>query len=142
TEFNAIVNAHFRVTPPAGTPLLQGVVNGLCEWLFAFPDRLSVTISGADRLINVPRERLAADIWAEIAQITGVGVEMPPWQIVKERRATFSATPEQDSKRPAAATDWDNLVLAGDWTQTGLPATLEGAVRSGNAAADIVMARN
>jgi uncharacterized protein with NAD-binding domain and iron-sulfur cluster len=67
---------------------------------------------------------------------------MPPWQIVKERRATFSATPEQDSKRPAAATGWANLVLAGDWTQTGLPATLEGAVRSGNTAADIIMARN
>jgi uncharacterized protein with NAD-binding domain and iron-sulfur cluster len=67
---------------------------------------------------------------------------MPPWQIVKERRATFSATPGQDSKRPPAATDWQNLVLAGDWTQTGLPATLEGAVRSGNAAADLVIARN
>jgi uncharacterized protein with NAD-binding domain and iron-sulfur cluster len=67
---------------------------------------------------------------------------MPPWQIVKERRATFSATPRQDSKRPAAATDWANLVLAGDWTQTGLPATLEGAVRSGNQAVDLVIARN
>jgi squalene-associated FAD-dependent desaturase len=141
-EFNAIVNAHFRVAPPVGTPLMQGVVNGLVEWLFAFPDRLSVTISGADRLIDTPRESLAADIWAEVAEITGLGPDMPPWQIVKERRATFSATPEQDSKRPAAATDWANLMLAGDWTQTGLPATLEGAVRSGNAAADLVIARN
>jgi squalene-associated FAD-dependent desaturase len=141
-EFNAIVNAHFRVTPPPGTPLMQGVVNGLVEWLFAFPDRLSVTISGADRLIDAPREALAADIWKEVAEITGLGPDMPPWQIVKERRATFSATPGQDSKRPPAATDWQNLVLAGDWTQTGLPATLEGAVRSGNAAADLVIARN
>jgi uncharacterized protein with NAD-binding domain and iron-sulfur cluster len=66
---------------------------------------------------------------------------MPPWQIVKERRATFSATPQQDSKRPAAATEWFNLVLAGDWTQTGLPATLEGSVRSGNIAAGIITAR-
>ena len=142
SEFNAIVNAHFRVAPSPGTPLMQGVVNGLVEWLFAFPDRLSVTISGADRLIDAPRETLAADIWAEVAEITGLPADMPPWQIVKERRATFSATPGQDSKRPSAATDWANLVLAGDWTQTGLPATLEGAVRSGNAAADLVIARN
>jgi hydroxysqualene dehydroxylase len=141
SEFNAIVNAHFRVAPPAGTPLMQGVVNGLVEWLFAFPDRLSVTISGADRLIDTPRESLAADIWAEVAQITGLGPDVPPWQIVKERRATFSATPEQDSKRPTAATNWTHLVLAGDWTQTGLPATLEGAVRSGKAAADLAIAR-
>lgn len=142
SEFNAIVNAHFRIVPPAGTPLILGVVNGLVEWLFAFPDRLSVTISGADRLIDAPRETLAADIWAEVAKMTGLGAEMPPWQIVKERRATFSATPQQDNKRPAAATEWSNLVLAGDWTQTGLPATLEGAVRSGNIAAGIITERN
>jgi squalene-associated FAD-dependent desaturase len=141
TEFNAVVNAHFRVAPPPGTPLMLGVVNGLIEWLFAFPDRLSVTISGADRLIDTPRESLAADIWAEVAKISGLGPEMPPWQIVKERRATFSATPEQDSKRPTAVTRWTNLVLAGDWTQTGLPATLEGAVRSGNKAAELIAAR-
>jgi hypothetical protein len=141
SEFNAIVNAHFRIVPPAGTPLMLGVVNGLVEWLFAFPDRLSVTISGADRLIDTPREILAAEIWAEVAKMTGLGPEMPPWQIVKERRATFSATPQQDSKRPAAATEWFNLVLAGDWTQTGLPATLEGSVRSGNIAAGIIAAR-
>jgi squalene-associated FAD-dependent desaturase len=141
SEFNAIVNAHFRIVPPPGTPLILGVVNGLVEWLFAFPDRLSVTISGADRLIDAPRETLAADIWAEIMKITGLGPDMPPWQIVKERRATFSATPQQDSKRPAAATKWANLVLAGDWTKTGLPATLEGAVRSGKRAADLIGAR-
>jgi squalene-associated FAD-dependent desaturase len=141
SEFNAIVNAHFRVAPPPGTPLLQGVVNGLVEWLFAFPDRLSVTISGADRLIDAPRDALARDVWVEVAEITGLPAHIPPWQIVKERRATFSATPEQDSKRPAAATDWANLVLAGDWTQTGLPATLEGAVRSGNEAAALIIAR-
>ena len=141
SQFNAIVNAHFRVAPPPGTPLLQGVVNGLVEWLFAFPDRLSVTISGADRLIDAPRDALARDVWVEVAEITGLPAHIPPWQIVKERRATFSATPEQDSKRPAAATDWANLVLAGDWTQTGLPATLEGAVRSGNEAAALIIAR-
>jgi squalene-associated FAD-dependent desaturase len=142
SEFNAIVNAHFRVAPPPGAPLMLGVVNGLIEWLFAFPDRLSVTISGADRLIDAPRESLAAEIWAEVAKIVGLGPEMPPWQIVKERRATFSATPEQDNRRPAAATQWSNLVLAGDWTQTSLPATLEGAVRSGNRAAELIAARN
>jgi monoamine oxidase len=43
--------------------------------------------------------------------------------------------------RPVAKTDWGNLVLAGDWTATGLPATIEGAVRSGNRAADLVSKR-
>jgi uncharacterized protein with NAD-binding domain and iron-sulfur cluster len=64
---------------------------------------------------------------------------MPPWQIVKERRATFAATPDQVAKRPKAATRWRNLALAGDWTDTGLPATIEGAIRSGHKAAEIIL---
>jgi len=63
---------------------------------------------------------------------------LPPWQIVRERRATFAATVEQDRRRPGARTAWRNLLLAGDWTNTGLPATIEGAVRSGNRAAELV----
>jgi uncharacterized protein with NAD-binding domain and iron-sulfur cluster len=65
---------------------------------------------------------------------------LPPWQIVRERRATFEATPEQNALRPGAITSWKNLFLAGDWTDTGLPATIEGSVRSGNRAADLVLA--
>jgi uncharacterized protein with NAD-binding domain and iron-sulfur cluster len=60
-------------------------------------------------------------------------------RIVKERRATFAQTPEQVSRRPPAATRWRNLFLAGDWTATGLPATIEGAIRSGNLAADLAV---
>ena len=137
-EFQAIVNAHFRVTPKPNQPMILGVVNGLTEWLFAYPDHVSVTISGADRLLDRPREMLAAEIWREVAALTGLGPELPPWQIVKERRATFAATPMQNAKRPSAHTRWRNVVIAGDWTQTGLPATIEGAVRSGYKAASIV----
>jgi uncharacterized protein with NAD-binding domain and iron-sulfur cluster len=70
-----------------------------------------------------------------------ISADLPPWQIVKEKRATFAATPEQDLKRPSAKTAWRNMVLAGDWTDTGLPATLEGAVRSGEAAAALALRR-
>jgi len=61
---------------------------------------------------------------------------LPPWQIVRERRATFAALPRQEALRPGTRTAWQNLALAGDWTATGLPATIEGAIRSGNAAAE------
>lgn len=140
-ETRAIVNAHFRIMPKAGTPPVMGLVNATTEWIFAFPDRLSVTISNADRLVGLPRERLAQDIWGEVAAATGIAESLPPWQIVRERRATFAATPRQDAMRPGPKTAWNNLFLAGDWTATGLPATIEGAIRSGYRAADSVPTR-
>jgi hydroxysqualene dehydroxylase len=138
SEFRAIVNVHFRVEPPLELAPIIGVINATVEWLFAFPGRLSVTVSAADRLLDTPREELAAKIWREVAAVAGLPNVLPPWQIVRERRATFAATPAEDAKRPGAVTPWRNLVLAGDWTQTGLPATIEGAIRSGNRAADLV----
>ena len=141
TEFRAIVNAHFKIDPPPGLPAITGVIGGTVEWLFTFPGRLSVTISGADRLLNIPREELAAQIWQDVAQIAGIADELPPWQIVRERRATFAATPQENAKRPGTATRFRNLALAGDWTATGLPATIEGAIRSGQRAADWIAAK-
>jgi squalene-associated FAD-dependent desaturase len=138
-EFRAIVNAHFRIDPPAEQPPILGVINGTTQWIFAFPGRFSVTVSAGDALLDTPREQLARTIWAEVAQASALPAEpLPPWQIVRERRATFAATPAQDQRRPGARTAWRNLLLAGDWTNTGLPATIEGAIRSGNRAAELV----
>jgi len=145
SKFRAIVNAHFRFDPPKDAPAILGVVGGLVEWLFAFPQRLSVTISNGDRLVDMPREELAQAIWRDVCKAAGVQGELPPplppWQIVRERRATFEATPEQNALRPGPVTALKNLFLAGDWTDTGLPATIEGSVRSGDRAADLVLAR-
>ncbi|MGA7323440.1 MAG: hydroxysqualene dehydroxylase HpnE [Rhodomicrobium sp.] len=140
-EYRAILNAHYRIEPPRNCPKILGVINGTAEWIFAFPNRLSLTISGADRLMDRPREDLAASLWHEVSQVTGLPAELPPWQIVKEKRATFAATPDQDARRPDTKTRWRNLFLAGDWIQTGLPATIEGAIQSGERAAGMVMKR-
>jgi squalene-associated FAD-dependent desaturase len=138
-DFRAIVNAHFRIAPPAGSPAMLGVIGGTAEWIFTFPDRISVTVSGADAIVDKDREELARLIWSDVAKALKISADMPysipPWQIVKEKRATFAATPAQDARRPEAKTPWRNLFLAGDWTRTGLPATIEGALRSGEKAA-------
>ncbi len=134
-EFRAIVNAHFKIAPPTDAPGMLGLLGGTAEWIFSFPDRVSVTVSGADRLVDLPREELAEILWRDVAKAHGLPAALPVWQIVKEKRATFAATPAQTKKRPKAKTAWDNLVLAGDWTDTGLPATIEGAIRSGHKAA-------
>jgi squalene-associated FAD-dependent desaturase len=137
--FCSIVNGHFKIDAPAGAPRMVGVIGGTAQWLFAFEGRISTTISGADAVVDIPREEMAAALWADVAKVYGLSGAAPTWQIVKERRATFAATPDQVAKRPKAATRWRNLALAGDWTDTGLPATIEGAIRSGHKAADIVL---
>ncbi|MFO1247448.1 MAG: hydroxysqualene dehydroxylase HpnE [Alphaproteobacteria bacterium] len=143
-DFRAIVNAHFKMRAPlspesGGAPAMLGVIGGTAEWIFSFPDRISVTVSGADAIVDQDRETLAVRIWADVARALEITDPMPPWQIVKEKRATFAATPAQDARRPAAKTGWPNLFLAGDWTQTGLPATIEGALRSGESAAALAL---
>jgi squalene-associated FAD-dependent desaturase len=134
-RFEGILNGHFRRRPPAGAAAITGVLNSLVEWIFCFDDRISITVSGAHRWMDSPREALAQRLWNEVAQVLSVPAELPPWQVVKEKRATFLASVEQNGLRPAARTQWRNLVLAGDWVDTGLPATIEGALRAGDDAA-------
>jgi hypothetical protein len=144
TGSHAIVNAHFKLPAPATLPegsMLLGLVGGKAEWLFLRDGIASVTISAADRLIDEPAERLAADLWREVAAALELdGAVIPPNRIIKEKRATFAQTPEEVKRRPGAGTPWSNLRLAGDWTDTGLPATIEGAIRSGDRAAELVLA--
>jgi squalene-associated FAD-dependent desaturase len=138
-DFRAIVSGHFKIAPPEHAAPMTGLIGGAVEWVFAFPDRISVTISDADRFADRDREELAALCWREVAALFSLSAALPPWQIVKEKRATFAATPDQEKKRPGPETSWRNLFLAGDWTDTGLPATIEGAVRSGRRAAELAL---
>ena len=140
TRFAATVNVHFAVEPPFGLPPVTGLLNATAEWLIAFDVRLSVTVNAAERLLDVPHEALASTVWAEVAQAANLpATPMPDWQVVMEKRATFAALPDQETLRPGTRTRWNNLMLAGDWTATGLPATIEGAIRSGQKAADMLL---
>ena len=139
-RFCAIVNAHFACSSPPGSPMITALLGAASQWVVCHADRISVTISGADDLIDRDREALARQIWGEVTHALGLGAAaMPAWQVVKEKRATFAATPDQDARRPTARTRWRNLFLAGDWTQTDLPATIEGALRSGETASGLAL---
>ncbi|PXX23528.1 MULTISPECIES: hydroxysqualene dehydroxylase HpnE [Burkholderia] len=137
--FSAVVTAYFAAEPPAGSPLQTTVVNGVVDAVRAGGGQLAATIRDAGRWLDMPHDTLARRIWEDVARVTGAKPEtIPAWQLVVEPRAGFAAVPSQEMKRPAVRTRWTNLVLAGDWIATGLPATIEGAIRSGQLAADVL----
>lgn len=101
---------------------------------------MTVTFASADRWLATPHEELARTAWQEAARAMRLpAAPMPPWQVVAEAHATFAAVPAQEGLRAATRTRWPNFTLAGDWTATGLPATIEGAIRSGQKAADALL---
>jgi predicted NAD/FAD-dependent oxidoreductase len=121
-------------------PVATRLIGGTAEWVFRKREVLSVTVSAADRLVDTDAEALGRLLWRDVEQAYGLPSQpMPPAQIVKERRATFAATPPEIARRPPQRTRWSNLALAGDWTDTRLPATIEGAIRSGQAAAELLL---
>jgi squalene-associated FAD-dependent desaturase len=139
--FEAILNIHFRVTADPGLAGFIGVVGGTAEWIFVKDGIVSVTISAANRLVDLPAEAIAARVWSDVRAALGLPDPMPSVRVVKEKRATFAANAAQEGRRPQARTALANLVLAGDWTATGLPATIEGAIRSGRTAANLLGAK-
>jgi hypothetical protein len=145
--FESILNVHFKITAQGADPDVSaagfiGLVNSTAEWLFVRPDRISVTVSAANKLIDRRADELAVEIWRDVVKaldLVGAQADLPPFRVVKERRATIVANLVQEERRPGAETHIGNLALAGDWTDTRLPGTIEGAVRSGVTAAELIL---
>ncbi len=104
---------------------------------------LQVVVSAARSLRGLGREEITRRVADELARLFPAvrAATLVRSKVVTEHAATFSAVPGVDRFRPPQASPVPNLVLAGDWTATGWPATMEGAVRSGYLAAEAVLAR-
>lgn len=122
---------------------LQGLQDGLGQWIFdrrvaGHPGLIAVVISGRGEHVELDNRELGGRIQNELARLH------PDWpaplhtRVIREKRATFAATVNVDALRPYTSTPVAGLWLAGDFTATGLPATLEGAVVSGLRAAQAV----
>lgn len=147
-SFRSIVNGHFRVRPqdaaklrsPNESPII-GVFGGTAEWIFMRDDVVSTTTSAAEKIVDQSAEDIAAALWSDIRRVFHLEGDFTDtaWRIVKEKRATFAQTPEDVRRRPKTKPDVaSNLFLAGDWIDNGLPATIEGSLRSGRWAAEAV----
>jgi squalene-associated FAD-dependent desaturase len=131
-----------------------GFVGTTTQWMFNkrkifaagaehVPGYLSFVISGARSLVDLDNEELLDLVMKDLhAMIPGAReARVLKALVLKEKQATMAPSPECDRLRPAVSTPIPNFFLAGDWIQTGLPATIESAVAAGHAAAAAVAAR-
>ncbi|GAB1430606.1 hydroxysqualene dehydroxylase HpnE [Ignavibacteria bacterium] len=103
------------------------------EIISKYPGHIAITVSAGNELAEQYPEKTALHCADEIRRAfpEAAAAKLLAWQVVKEKSATFLATPEAEQYRLCTETPIKNLMLAGDWTATGLPATLEGAAQSG-----------
>jgi zeta-carotene desaturase len=112
------------------------------QWFFNKSEGryVQLVVSASRSLTEMPRNEIIALAVRELAEffpaVTGAKLEKA--HVIKEVRATFSARPGLEQLRPVSVTALQNFFLAGDWTRSGWPATMEGAVRSGYLAAEAV----
>ncbi len=146
-----IVNVHVWFDRPVMQETMIAVIDSPAQWVFnrsaivdgaAGPGQhLAVTISGARDEVTVSRDELAETIVAELTHLfpAARAARIEDVAVVKEVDATFAAAPGQAAERPGPHTPFPEVALAGAWTATGWPATMEGAARSGMRAARVAL---
>ena len=149
-EWAPIVNVHVWYDRPVIDEPFLAVLDSPLQWVFnrshieGLPgpgQHLCISVSGAREFAAMPRDALRERFLGEMARVFPVaaGAVVERFTVVRQVNATFRCTPGAQSMRPGQRTAVAGLALAGDWTQTGWPATMESAVRSGRLAAGAVL---
>lgn len=154
-RFSPIVSLYLWFDRPVMRGEFAAMLGTTSQWVFnrralaaappdvaaRYPGHVAITVSAGDAIAEQSPETLALHCAAETQSAfpEARGASLLAWKVIKEKSATFLATPDVEPRRPRPQTPLPNLFLAGDWTATGLPATLEGAAQSGLAAARLAM---
>jgi zeta-carotene desaturase len=141
-EHSPITGIHLWFDRPVTSLPHATLLDRTIQWMFNKSEgRYIQTVVSASRgLLEMPRQEIIELAVRELAEFFPAVKEarIEKAQVIKEVRATFSAKPGLETLRPGSVTALDNFFLAGDWTRSGWPATMEGAVRSGYLAAEAV----
>lgn len=143
----SILNIHYRLGKPVprgalGEGPFIGMISSDGQWAFVRDDVVSLTTSASHAIgtDDLPNDDVVAKIWRETQVALDLGgMEYERVRVIREKRATPDQSPEGARKRLKPETRWRNLFLAGDHTDTGVPATIEGSIRSGDRAAALAL---
>ena len=141
-ENSPIAGIHLWFDRPITSLPHAMLVDGLVQWVFDKGGGYYLgVVSAARELLALHSSEIVSATLAQLRQTFPGAREarLERSQVVKETRATYSCKPGLESLRPGASTALPNVFLAGDWTATGWPATMEGAVRSGYRAAEALL---
>ena len=142
-KYSSILNIHLWLKRNDFPKGFFGLINSPLHWVFNKGSHLNIVISDADELVNKSDDELIVMVKDEMKKFFLFDQELiSSYKIIKEKRATFIPSNNLINKRPAQKTPIKNLILAGDWVETGLPATIESAVKSGRVAAELVLITN
>ncbi len=143
-EHSPITGIHLWFDRPVTDLPHATLLDRTIQWMFNKSEGryIQLVVSASRSLVEMPRAEVIALAIRELAEFFPVvkDAKLEKAHVVKEIRATFSAKPGLEAQRPVNRTSVRNLFLAGDWTRSGWPATMEGAVRSGYMAAEAVTA--
>jgi zeta-carotene desaturase len=141
-EHSPITGIHLWFDRPITKLAHATLLDRTIQWMFNKSEGryIQLVVSASRSLETMPRAEVVALAVKELAEFFPAVREakLEKSHVVKEIRATFSAAPGLELRRPVSRTSIPNLFLAGDWTRSGWPATMEGAVRSGYLAAEAV----
>jgi squalene-associated FAD-dependent desaturase len=131
-EYSSILSMHLWLNNNTLKEKFYGLIDSPVHWVFNHNKYITIVISDADKLVFKSREELYCLISNELDKYLGIKQEdISSYKVIKEKRATFIPSNAILKHRPGPETAYRNFLLAGDWTNTGLPATIEGAVKSG-----------
>ena len=140
-EYSSILNIHIWLSQNPLKENFYGLIDSPVHWIFNKGSHINLVISDANYLMDKSAEEVYEMCLQELKLFTTISEsDVQDYKVIKEKRATFIPTNKIINSRPSSKTKVNNLFLAGDWIDTGLPSTLEGAVKSGRIAAENVMA--
>ena len=139
-RYSAILSVNLWLKKNPLKEEFYGLINSAVHWIFNKKTHLTLVVSDADYLVEKTKEEIFNIIAKELKKFTGISEEnITDYQIVKEKRATFVPAENTINLRPSVDTGLENFFVVGDWVDTGLPSTIESAVKSGRMGADSIL---